>query len=232
VTAARQTVHGDDYPTGPIDFYNPADPVVAEMAKEDAHGNLHDARGRFTAKPVQYLHLVQVPDRPGIDRPWTEQELAEFGEFGPDYRGPQVTVWDWPTDPNETVLSEAGGAVRIGIGGQATTLAVVTEMLPDGSTRITYGGGRTVAVVLPGKGLDPGRVLHEGDPGWAERRHVAAVDPATAKQLATAVAGGSLRCTATLDSGPDKGTRCQLNTTWRKPGDLSVPLCHHHGGTK
>ena len=216
----------DDWPTGPIDFYDPADPVVAELAKEDAHGNLHDARGRFTNKPVHYLHLVERPDVPGVDRPYTAEELDELW---PD--GPHVTVWDWPTDPSEQVVKEAGGAVLIGLGGAASTCTVQVDHLEGGATRITYGGGQ-VAIVLPGKDLDPARVLHHGDPGYHRYLAAPTVDPEQVRFTASAAAGVAARCTASLDSGPDAGTRCQVNTTWRKPNDPTTPVCHHHEGVK
>jgi hypothetical protein len=107
-----------DAATGPVDFYDPTDPVVLELLAADgitvdAGGRAHSkSDGRFVAKALDYPHLTATgPARPRVrpgqygDQTWrvtgyrpTAQEVATW-ELGPDtwQSLPSVSVFDWPT---------------------------------------------------------------------------------------------------------------------------------------
>lgn len=103
--------------TGPIDFYDPTDPVVAGLLAADGitvdeRGNHHGDRGRFVPKALDYPHLTATGParrrvRPGQygEQTWrvtgyrpTAEEVAGW-QLGPDtWRSyPTVSVFDWPT---------------------------------------------------------------------------------------------------------------------------------------
>jgi hypothetical protein len=88
--------------TGPVDFLDPADPVVRELAAADAAEQPRIAKGRkgagrftFKDRPLEYAHLAQR--RPT----WAE---IQTWELGPETAGryPQVSVYDWPVAPGVT----------------------------------------------------------------------------------------------------------------------------------
>lgn len=94
MTGKHREVFVDPTPTGPIDVW----PLLAADAPAevliDAQGNHHGKAGRFVTKAD------------GIQsyRPtWAE---VQTWVTGPDSNLPHVTVWDWPSNPDEEVTVE------------------------------------------------------------------------------------------------------------------------------
>jgi hypothetical protein len=86
--------------TGPVDFLDPTDPVVRELAAADKAEQPRVPKGRkgggrftFKDKPLEYAHLQQPT--------WAEMQTWELG---PETAGryPHVSVYDWPVAPGVT----------------------------------------------------------------------------------------------------------------------------------
>jgi hypothetical protein len=132
--------------TGPVDFYDPTDPVVLELLAADGitldgGGRAHSTSdGRFVSRAVEYTALVDRGPRvrPGQygDQTWqvtgykpTWDEVAGW-ELGPDtwQSYPTVSVFDWPTPPGVTPVigKPAQWADEPGV-----SVSVVSACCPD-----------------------------------------------------------------------------------------------------
>jgi hypothetical protein len=140
----------NDGPTGPISLAVPdGDPFWEDQPRDEL--------GRWAPKEkrLEYGHLVQErPKRRRRKKPKTPADLAEYGEFGPGYRGPHVTVYEWPAQPGVTP--------RIGKPSQwADEPGVSVDVVASCCPECVYGVAeplpqRQVTRVLPQERLDVG----------------------------------------------------------------------------